>query len=321
MLTRDQLKSLFPQAKEVDLDGFIKFGEQALKDSGILQGINRLAYFLAQLGHESNGLTHKEEGLSYSAARLTDVWPSRFPTLEVAKKYERNPEKLANFVYGGRMGNVNPGDGYKFRGRGYIQLTGRETYREIGKIAGLDLENNPDLAAQPEHAVKIACAYWSWKKLNPTCDVGDFTALTKKINGGTNGLSDRMDWLTKVQAVLKASATGSGTAPAQPATKPALPATPTPPKPAQPATQPAASQPSAPPKPKPQSQPGENAGTLANNAMLDAQKKLTKLGYYQGVLDGIYNQMLRTALWAFQKDEDLPQTGRLDERTRQELNV
>ena len=175
--------------------------------------------------------------------------------------------------------------------------------------------------AQALARVKIACAYWTWKKLNPTCDVGDFTALTKKINGGTTGLSDRMDWLTKVQTVLKASAAGSGTAPAQPATKPAQPATPTPPKPAQPATQPAASQPPAPPKPKPQPQPGENAGTLANNAMLDAQKKLTKLGYYQGVLDGIYNQMLRTALWAFQKDEDLPQTGRLDERTRQELNV
>jgi len=318
MLTRDQLKSLFPQAMDADLDGFIQFGEQALKDSGILQGINRLAYFLAQLGHESSGLTHREENLNYTAARLTDIWPSRFPTLEVAKKYERNPEKLANFVYGGRLGNVNPGDGYKYRGRGYIQLTGRETYREVGKIAGLDLENNPDLAAQPEQAVKIACAYWSWKKLNPTCDVGDFTALTKKINGGTNGLSDRMDWLTKVQGVLKASAAGSGTAPAQSATKPAQPATPTPPKPA---TQPAASQPSAPPKPKTPSQPGENATTLSNNAMLEAQKKLSKLGYYQGVLDGIYNQMLRAALWAFQKDEDLPQTGRLDERTRQELNV
>lgn len=324
MLTRDQLKSLFPKALDADLDGFLTFGEQALKDSGILQGINRLAYFLAQLGHESNGLTHKEENLNYSAARLTEIWPSRFPTLEVAQKYERNPEKLANFVYGGRLGNVNPGDGYKFRGRGYIQLTGRETYREVGKMAGLDLENNPDLAAKPEYAVRIACAYWSWKKLNPTCDVGDFTALTKKINGGTNGLSDRMDWLTKVQNVLKASAAGMGAAPSQPAAnKPAQPATTTPSKPAQPATQPTASQPVTPPKPKPQtpSQPGENANTLANNAVLEAQKKLSRLGYYQGVIDGIYNQLLRAALWAFQKDEDLPQTGRLDERTRQELNV
>ena len=299
MLTKIQLKSLFPRAADSDLDAFIQFGEQALKDSGILQGINRLQYFLAQLGHESNGLTHREEDLNYTASRLTDVWPSRFPTLEVAKKYERNPEKLANFVYGGRLGNVNPGDGYKFRGRGYIQLTGRDTYRDVGKIAGLDLENEPDLAAKPENAVKIACAYWSWKTLNSSCDVGDFTALTKKINGGTNGLSDRMDWLTKVQNVLKAAAP-AGT-PAQPA-KPA-----------------ATNQPATPPKPP--TQPGENAGTLSNNAMLEAQKKLSRLGYYKGVLDGIYNQLLRAAFWAFQKDEDLPQTGRLDERTRKELNV
>jgi putative chitinase len=221
MLTKVQLKSIFPKALEEDLEAFVRFGEQALKDSGILQGINRLQYFLAQLGHESNGLTHKEEGLSYSASRLTEIWPSRFPTLEVAKKYERNPEKLANFVYGGRMGNVNPGDGYKFRGRGYIQLTGRETYREIGKIAGLDLENDPDLAAKPENAVRIACAFWTWKKINPTCDTGDFTAVTKKINGGTNGLTDRLDWLTKVQKVLKAPATPS-TAPST-ATTPSVP--------------------------------------------------------------------------------------------------
>lgn len=303
MLTKAQLKSLFPKAMDADLEAFVTFGEQALKDSGILQGINRLQYFLAQLGHESSGLTHKEENLSYSASRLTEIWPSRFPTLEVAKKYERNPEKLANFVYGGRLGNVNPGDGYKFRGRGYIQLTGRETYREVGKIAGLDLENDPDLAAKPENAVKIACAYWSWKKLNATCDVGDFTALTKKINGGTNGLSDRMDWLTKVQNVLKAVTSD------QPAPTPSKPpvTNPVPPK----------------PQPKPTTQPatGESATTLSNNAVLEAQKKLLKLGYYQGVMDGIYNQLLRAALWSFQKDEDLPQTGRLDERTRMELNV
>ena len=201
------------------------------------------------------------------------------------------------------MGNVNPGDGYKFRGRGYIQLTGRETYREIGKIAGLDLENDPDLASKPENAVRIACAFWTWKKINPTCDTGDFTAVTKKINGGTNGLSDRLDWLTKVQKVLKADtpAPSPDTTPVT-STKPAVP-TPKP-KPAQPST------PSS-----------EAADTLANNAILEAQKKLSRMGYYQGVLDGVYNQLLRAALWAFQKDEDLPQTGRLDQRTRLELNV
>ena len=298
MLTKVQLSSIFPKAVDADIQAFISFGEQALRESGILQGLTRLQYFLAQLGHESNGLTHREENLNYSATRLMEIWPNRFPTLAIAQKYDRDPEKLANFVYGGRMGNVDPGDGYKYRGRGYIQLTGRETYREIGKVAGLDLEGSPELAAKPENAIRIACAFWTWKKINPSCDVGDFTAVTKRINGGTNGLTDRLEWLSKVQAVVKVAPASSTSAPVvnQP-----------------PVTTPA--------KPQPKPQPNESAANLSNNAVLEAQKKLTRLGYYQGVMDGIYNQLLRAALWAFQKDEDLPQTGRLDTRTRAELNV
>lgn len=291
MLTKAQLKSIFPKAVDADIGAFIASGAQALKESGILQGINRLHYFLAQLGHESNGLTVKEENLNYSAERLTKVWPSRFPTLDVAKKYERNPEKLANFVYGGRMGNVNPGDGYRYRGRGYIQLTGRDAYREVGRIAGLDLENNPDLAGDASHAVRIACAFWTWKKLNPTCDAGDFAGLTRRINGGINGLTDRFEWLEKVQHVLASGLDAQEPAPARPS------------------------------RPTPPPAPADNDEGLSNPAILAAQKKLTTLGYYQGVIDGIYNQLLRAALWAFQTDEDLPQTGRLDDRTRRELNV
>ncbi len=292
MLTRSQLKSVFPKAMDADIDAFLNFGEKALKDAGLLDGLTRLQYFLAQLGHESNGLTHREENLNYSASRLMEIWPGRFPTLDVAKQYDRDPEKLANFVYGGRMGNVSSGDGYKYRGRGYIQLTGRETYREVGKIAGLDLEGHPELAAKQEHAVKIACAFWTWKKVNAACDASDFTAATKKINGGTNGLDDRLDWLTKVKSVVAAAPSGTATPP-----KPATTTTTTTPKPAA----------------QPES--------LANESVLQAQKKLTRLGYYKGVVNGIYNQMMRAALWAFQKDEDLPQTGRLDAKTREELNV
>jgi putative chitinase len=298
MLTKALLKSIFPRAMDDEVDAFLTYGEQALRDAGIMQGMNRLHYFLAQLGHESEGLTHKEENLNYSATGLMKTWPSRFPTLEFAKKYERNPEKIANFVYGGRMGNVNPGDGYRFRGRGYIQLTGRETYRDIGRIAGLDLESNPELASKPEHAVRIACAYWNWKRINPSCDAGDFTEVTRKINGGTIGLPDRLNWLDKVQRLLKPG----GTTPATPAVTP---------------------QPVPTPRPKPvaPTKPAEEAESLSNPAVLAAQKKLYTLGYYEGVIDGIYNQLLRTALWAFQTDEDLPQTGRLDDRTRKELNV
>jgi putative chitinase len=293
MLTRAQIKSVFPRASEADIDAFVKFGEEALKKSGILDVATRLQYFLAQLGHESNGLTHREENLNYSAARLMEIWPNRFPTLDVAKQYDRDPEKLANFVYGGRMGNVNPGDGYRFRGRGYIQLTGRETYREVGRVAGLDLENHPELAAKPENAIRIAAAFWTWKNVNPTCDVQDFTACTKKVNGGTNGLDDRLDWLSKVRAVVTAAPASSTTTPAKP----------------------------VPPNPRPKPAVAAPAESLANPAVMEAQKKLTRLGYYKGLVNGIYDQLLRAALWAFQKDEDLPQTGRLDARTREELNV
>ncbi len=298
MLTLTQLKSIFPRAQMADLNAFVSFGEEALKSSGILDGAMRLQYFLAQLGHESNGLTNREENLNYSASRLMEIWPGRFPTREIAEQYDRNPEKLANFVYGGRMGNVNPGDGYRYRGRGYIQLTGRETYREVGRIAGLDLEGHPELASKPENAVRIACAYWTWKGLNAACDVADFTGVTKKINGGTNGLEDRLDWLKKVKSVVSAAPSTS------------KPSTDTAPKPAKP----------APPMPRPKPN-NDEAESLSNPAVLEAQKKLTRLGYYKGVLNGIYDQMLRAALWSFQKDEDLPQTGRLDTRTRQELNV
>ena len=297
MLTRTQLKSVFPRAVDADIDAFLNFGEQALKNSGILEGLNRLQYFLAQLGHESNGLTSREENLNYSASRLMEIWPGRFPTLDIAQQYDRDPEKLANFVYGGRMGNVNPGDGYRYRGRGYIQLTGRDTYRDVGKIAGLNLEANPDLAAKPENAIRIACAFWTWKGINTACDVGDFTAVTKKINGGTNGLDDRIEWLNKVKTVVATPPNG----PAKPATTTTTTSTTT----------------TTPAKPKP----AEEPETLANDAVLQAQKKLTRLGYYKGVANGIYNQMMRAALWAFQKDEDLPQTGRLDAKTREELNV
>ena len=294
MLTRAQLTSVFPDALQADIDAFISFGEKALKDAGLLDGLNRLPFFLAQLGHESNGLTHREENLNYSASRLMEIWPNRFPTLAVAQQYDHDPEKLANFVYGGRLGNVNPGDGFRYRGRGYIQLTGRETYREVGKIAGLDLEGHPELAADPQQAVKIACAFWSWKKVNTACDAGDFTAVTQKINGGTNGLPDRLQWLNKVKAVVATPAT---TTTKPDTTKPAT------------TTKPAAT--TTPQQPE----------TMANDAVLQAQKKLSRLGYYKGVFDGIYNQVMRAALWSFQKDEDLPQTGRLDAKTREELNV
>lgn len=201
MLTREQISGLYRNADAASVEGFLA-SEAALKSAGLLDGANRLQFFLAQIAHESGGLTIREENLNYSAPRLMAVWPSRFPTLAAAQPYARNPQKLAERTYGGRMGNTQPGDGWRYRGRGYIQLTGREAYREVGRIAGLDLENNPDLASDPRHAAAVAAAFWTWKKLNPLCDAGDFVTCTRRINGGTIGLDDRRAWLAKVQAAI-----------------------------------------------------------------------------------------------------------------------
>ncbi|MBU6156180.1 MAG: peptidoglycan-binding protein [Alphaproteobacteria bacterium] len=300
MLTEILLRSIFPAAPDEDIKAFLTVGMQRLDEAGIIHSLTRLCFFLAQVGHESDGLTCREERLSYSAEGLMKTWPSRFPTLETARKYARKPEALAEFVYGGRadLGNTQDGDGYRFRGRGYIQLTGRSNYRETGRITGLDLVNDPDLASRAENAVWLACAFWDMNRLNAVCDRGDFKALTAKINGPRMlHLQDRLVRLETVQRIL--GATQTPTVPARPRVEA--------PK----------------PRPKPVSPAGPQtpSESLASPVVLAAQNKLTRLGYYLGAIDGIYNQVLRDALWAFQSDEDLPLTGRLDQRTRSELNV
>jgi len=152
------------------------------------------AMFMAQMDHESGGFTKMEERFNYrSADRLMAVSGSARklgkPAVEAAMA--QGPEAVAEAMYGGRMGNVNPGDAYAFRGRGHVQLTGRDNYTAAGKALGLDLANNPDLAAEPENAAKIAAWYWKKNKLGDAAKRGDVLAVTKKINGGTNGLDDR----------------------------------------------------------------------------------------------------------------------------------
>jgi putative chitinase len=150
------------------------------------------ASFLGQCGHESNGFTALSENLNYKAESLCKVWPKRFPTLEAAQPYNRNPEAIANHVYAGRMGNGDEesGDGFAFRGRGLIQLTGRANYRACGEALGVDLESDPDLVATPQFAALSAGWFWSTHGLNNIAE--DIVAVTKKINGGTLGLDDRV---------------------------------------------------------------------------------------------------------------------------------
>jgi len=158
---------------------------------------NRVAAWLAQTGHESGNFKYLVENLNYSAKRLTEVWPRLFPTIEIANQYAENPEKLANYVYANRNGNGNTesGDGYKYRGRGIIQLTGKANYRDcsIGIFGDDTLLINPDKLIEYNTAVQSACWFWNNKNLNQYADDGDMETITIRINGGTNGLNDRLD--------------------------------------------------------------------------------------------------------------------------------
>ena len=208
MITRAQLAALYPRATPGRLDAIAASVPAVLPRFGldrIVNGSNnRLTFFLAQLGHESGGMTIVEENLNYSAERLVVVFPSRFPTLAAAAPFARNPEKLANQVYGSRMGNGAPasGDGFRYRGRGLIQLTGKSNYRAIGAIAGLPLEAQPALAGESANLLAIAAAFWQSRSINDTADANDFKRCTKLINGGTIGLPDRLEWLDKARRVL-----------------------------------------------------------------------------------------------------------------------
>lgn len=152
-----------------------------------------MAAFLAQIAHESGGFNFVQEGLNYSAQGLMKTWPRRFPTLASARPYARNPEKIANKVYANRMGNgpESSGDGFKFRGRGLIQLTGRDNYTRFARSIGRTLDQTVAYLETPEGAVASAAWFWDINKLNVYADKDDFVGLTRRINGGTIGLADR----------------------------------------------------------------------------------------------------------------------------------
>lgn len=165
----------------------------------------RICHFLAQVIHESAHFKAKVENLNYSAESLSRVFSKYFPSNSIAEEYARKPEKIANRVYANRLGNGDEesGDGWKYRGRGLIQLTGKDNYRDCGKALELDLLSNPDLIANdPVVNIKVACWFWSKNNLNSLADKDNVTAITKKINGGINGLTDRTNNLKICKKVL-----------------------------------------------------------------------------------------------------------------------
>jgi putative chitinase len=167
----------------------------------------RLAHFLAQCGHESAGFKAIQENLNYSADGLKKIFPKYFPG-NLAEGYARNPEKIASKVYGGRMGNGDETtkEGFKFRGRGYIQLTGKDNYTRFGKFIGEDTVANPDLVAT-KYPLASAGFFFDSNKLWAICDKGaddaTVTAVTKRVNGGTIGLPDRIKHFKEYFALLK----------------------------------------------------------------------------------------------------------------------
>jgi putative chitinase len=164
----------------------------------------RQAAFLGQCMHESNNFRTLTENLNYSAQGLMATWPRRFPNIEFANQYHRQPEKIANRVYGGRMGNgpEETGEGWRYRGRGLKQLTGKENYERCGSGLGVDLVSNPDLLLDPKYAALSAGWFWDQNKLNDLADSGDIETMTRRINGGLIGLDARKAAVAKAESIL-----------------------------------------------------------------------------------------------------------------------
>jgi len=203
-------KELLKQAKSYIRSEYYSYFEQYC-DKYKINNIERLSHFLSQINYESGYMNYVEEKFTYSAKRLLQVFPKYFKTNDEANEYAYKPEKIANRVYANRMGNGNEqsGDGYRYRGRGLIQLTGKNNYLKFSKWYNDSkiFVDNPDLLLQPQFAVLSAFFYWETNKLNDyiIIETGSYNIckkLTKKINGGYNGLDERFKLYLKISGIL-----------------------------------------------------------------------------------------------------------------------
>lgn len=250
----------------------------------------RLAHFLGQGLVETGCFAHRAENLNYSASRLRQIFPGYFPTEEVARQYERKPERIANRVYANRLGNGPPesGDGWRYRGRGFFQLTGRENYRRYGEVAGVDLENEPELIERDlKKSLQVAAAYFQHMGLGAYADRNDCAAVSRGVNRGNprhtrpaHGEADRILWTNKAldlvkdpQALLARTSTD-----------------------------------------------GVLRVGASGEEVRKLQRALSDLGYPVGAVDGIFGPATRRAVLAFQDEFGLPTTGEVDAATRAELD-
>lgn len=213
LLTAETFKRFAPRAKPELIAIVAGKGNEVLARFGINANASRLCHFLAQVSHECAGFTVLEENLNYSAARMVQVFgPGKHSarvTEAEATGLAGNKVSFAERIYGlgnpamaQRLGNTEPGDGYRYRGRGFMQITGRANYRAMGKKIGIDLEADPDLAAQPLYALMTAAAFWDDRNLNGLADRNDLEGITKRINGGLNGLDHRKSSFAAAKSIF-----------------------------------------------------------------------------------------------------------------------
>jgi putative chitinase len=207
-VTLEQIARLAPSARSSYRDAFAA-GAPVLARYGIGERRLRVAHFMAQVLHECGALTLQFESLNYSAQRLPKVWPKRFKPIGPLDPaaFANRPEKLGDAVYGGRLGNDRPGDGFTYRGRGMLQLTGKGSYadmtRQLRRVfpTAPDFVANPDAVISAEWSLHVAAAKWAASGCNALADLDNLRAVTKAINGGTVGLSDRGEWLLRTKFI------------------------------------------------------------------------------------------------------------------------
>jgi putative chitinase len=206
VITNSQLKQILSTNDKTD--EWVHICNTFLPRYGI-NNVNRIASFLAQTGHESLDFTVLKENLNYSMSGLRRTFRKYFPTDALAKEYARQPTKIANRVYANRMGNGSEasGDGWKYRGKGLIQLTGKSNHEEFAKSKNMSLDEVIDYLLTKEGAFESACWFWNKRNLNPLADAANTTQITKLINGGHNGLGDRLARFTKAKKILSVSST------------------------------------------------------------------------------------------------------------------
>lgn len=208
MVTLEQISKLAPGVRPGYMQAFAA-AQPVLESFGIAQSPLRVAHFIAQLMHESGALTKEYENLNYSARRLVQVWPWRFKPHGPLdpEAYAHNARKLANEVYGGRMGNTGPQDGYMYRGRGLLQLTGKGNYAAAtARVrrcvpSGPDFAREPDAVLTPDWCLAVAAGEWASRGCNQLADAGDLEQITRRINGGTTGFVERQEWLRQARLV------------------------------------------------------------------------------------------------------------------------